>query len=168
METWKNVKGYEGLYQISNKGNVKSLRKWDVNAKKFINSEHIMKPTNNGNGYLIVSFKVNGQRKNKYIHRLVAEAFIDNPNNENYVNHKDFNTQNNEVGNLEWCSQKENIKHSTINMKKPKSITHSNTGEKYISFRASNNTYRVTINKREYGTFKTLKEAINKRNEIMK
>ena len=155
QEIFKDIKGYEGLYQISNIGTIKSARGF-------------LTPTDNGNGYLIVGLSKGGKRKNFYIHRLVAEAFIDNPNNKTVVNHKDYNKKNNNANNLEWLTQKENIAYSVVNMKHKKSITHSNTGEKYISYRANKNHYRVTINKKEHGTYKTLKEAITKRDAILK
>ena len=94
MEKWEDIKGYEGLYQISNQGKVKSLRKWDVN-NGFVDCERLLHPTNNGRGYLIIVLGKNKKRKNFYIHRLVATAFLDKPIDKNVVNHKDYNTMNN-------------------------------------------------------------------------
>nr|DAW56158.1 MAG TPA: homing endonuclease [Caudoviricetes sp.] len=127
-----------------------------------------MKPTDNGNGYFIISLRKCHKRKNFYIHRLVAQHFIDNPNDLNVVNHKDYNTKNNKASNLEWVTQKENVQYSTERMKKPKSVTHSNTKEKYISYRKEKGKYRVTINRKEYGAFNTLEEAIEKRDNILR
>ena len=155
QEIFKDIKGYRGFYKISNKGRVRS-------------TGGILTPTDNGKGYLIIGLCKNGKRKNFYIHRLVAEAFIDNPEKKPVVNHKDYNTRNNDVNNLEWVTQKDNINHSIVNMRHKKAITHSNTGEKYISYRASKDHYRVIINKKEYGAFKTLKEAITVRDNILK
>lgn len=157
-EIWKDIKGYEGLYQVSNYGRIKS----------FIKDEKILSFCDNGNGYLYITLRKNGIRKNYYIHRLVATYFLENPFNKNVVNHKDFNIKNNNADNLEWVTQYENVIYSISNMKKRKSITHSNTGEKYISYRASKKLYRVIIDKKEYGSFKNLQEAINKRDEILK
>ena len=113
MEIWKDIKEYEGLYQVSNLGNVKSIERAVKDATReriqHLKSK-IIKPTDNGKGYQIVSLNRNG-RKNKYVHRLVAEAFLDNPKNKKEVNHKDFNKKNNCVDNLEWVSQKENKIH---------------------------------------------------------
>lgn len=169
MEIWKDIKNYEGIYQVSNYGNVRSFKKWCGNnhLKKWVNETSILKATDNGNGYLIVRLNKYGTRKNFYIHRLVATYFLDNPSNKNIVNHKDYNKYNNNVSNLEWVTQKENVNYSIKNMKHRKLITHSNTNEKYITFRASKNVYRVIIDKKEYGSFKTIKEAIIKRNEVL-
>lgn len=155
QETFKDIKGYRGLYKISNKGKVRS-------------TGGILTPTDNGKGYLIIGLCKNGKRKNFYIHRLVAEAFIDNPEKKPVVNHKDYNTRNNDVNNLEWVTQKENIAHSINNMRGKKHNSKTNTGERNISYRATKDRYRVTINRKEYGTFKTLKEAIAKRDAILK
>ena len=106
QEIWKDINDYEGLYQVSNLGRVKSLsRKY----KKRVIQEHIVQPSIAHNGYLRVGLSKNGIRKYDSIHRLVAKAFIPNPNNYNIVNHKDCNRQNNCVDNLEWCNEKYNI-----------------------------------------------------------
>lgn len=128
----------------------------------------MIKGTDNGNGYLIVSLRVRGKRKNHYIHRLVAETFIDNPLNKKEVNHIDFNKRNNNASNLEWATRQENIDHSIVNMKGKKHRSNSNTGEQYISYRSSAKAYRVTVNKKEYGSCRTLEEAIKKRDAIIK
>ena len=84
------------------------------------------------------------------------------------INHKDFNKHNNNVTNLEWVTQKENVIYSLEHYKGRKKITHSNTGEKYITYRDSKQVFRVIIDKKEYGSFKNLHEAIKKRDEILK
>lgn len=152
-DSWKEVTGCSGLYQVSDKGRIR-------NAK----SGKILKPTDNGNGYLIV--RIAG--KNRYVHRIVAESFLQRGNGKNTVNHKDYNKNNNNVNNLEWVTQKENVNYSAENMRKPKGVTHSNTGEKYITYRKSKGVFRVTVNRKEIGNFKTLDEAITKRDEILK
>lgn len=164
-EIWKDIAGYEGLYQISNQGRVKSLKRWDVNKKAFVDDESILHPTGNGYGYMIVGLRKETRKTNHYVHRLVADAFVSNPNGHTYVNHLDYNKQNNDASNLEWCSQKENMQHSRDRMKHPKMITHSNTGERYIT--KSGNRYRVTINKKEYRSCRNLEDAIKKRDEIL-
>ena len=103
-EIWKDIKNYEGLYQISNLGRVKSL---------WYGREKILIPVKLKNGYLRVILCKNGILKTYYVHRLVAEAFLDNPNNLPQVNHKDENKQNNNVENLEWCTNEYNINYGT-------------------------------------------------------
>lgn len=114
QEEWKDIKGYEGLYQISNLGNVRSLDRIvkDSNRERYQRIKgHYMKPTDNGNGYKIISLLKNYKRKNHYIHRLVAQHFIDNPNNYREVNHIDCNKSNNKITNLEWCNSSQNKIH---------------------------------------------------------
>lgn len=104
MEVWKEITGYEGLYQVSNEGEVKNLR---LNI--------IMKPSYCKGGYLKVKLSTNGKQKTIQIHRLVAENFIDNPQSKPQVNHKDCNKINNHVNNLEWATAQENIDHAIKN-----------------------------------------------------
>ena len=105
-EIWKDIQGYEGLYMVSNLGRVKSLN-YHRTGK-----ERIMKPSDNGHGYLFVVLCKDGKDKNCRINRLVAQAFLPNPNNLPEVNHKDENPKNNRVENLEWCSRQYNVDYS--------------------------------------------------------
>lgn len=155
VEEWKDVLNFESLYKVSNIGNVKSL-----------NTNENMKFTTRS-GYYNIILRKNGKRYSKQIHRLVAEAFLENKENKPIVNHKDYNRKNNNVENLEWCTQKENVNWSRNNMKHRKEKTHSNTKEKYISYRKSTNKYRITIDKKEYKSCETLKQAIIERNRIL-
>lgn len=107
VEIWKPVVGYEGLYEVSNLGNVKSLNYMRRNVIK------VLKARTNSGGYKFIELHKNKKHKNFLIHRLVAQAFIPNPNNLPQVNHKDENKQNNCVDNLEWCDAKYNIKYGT-------------------------------------------------------
>ena len=93
MEIWKDVKGFEGLYQVSNYGNVKSCI-----------TKKILKQAKHHSGYMVVCLSKSGTHKNYSVHRLVANAFISNYNNYKHINHKDENKQNNSVENLEWCT----------------------------------------------------------------
>lgn len=120
MEIWKDIKGYEGLYQVSNYGRVKSLERiinqWNrFKVCKRHCPERLLKQITEKDGYYIVNLYKNGQRDWRRVHRLVAEAFIKNPNNLPYVNHKDLNKQNNCIDNLEWCTDLENKQHAKEN-----------------------------------------------------
>ena len=113
-EIWKDIEGYEGLYQVSNFGRVKSLERWRKgNGKSVLVKGKIKCPRDNGRGYYVVNLYKNNQRKVEYIHRLVAMAFIPNPNNLPQVNHKSEIKNDNSVGNLEWCSCKYNNSYGT-------------------------------------------------------
>lgn len=111
QEIWKDVKGYAGKYQVSNFGRVKSLNYNNIGKSR------IMKPNIYKTGYVSAGLSLNGKEKRFLIHRLVAEAFIPNPDNYPVVNHKDENTQNNRADNLEWCTQKHNINYGTRNQR---------------------------------------------------
>ena len=103
-EIWKPILNYEGLYEVSNWGRVKSLK---------FGKERILKPGTNKYGYLIVILCKNGKVKSFSVHRLVAEAFLPNPHNYPCVNHKDECKTNNNVNNLEWCTYTYNNNYGT-------------------------------------------------------
>lgn len=117
MEIWKNVPGMEGLYQVSNFGRIKSLaRTIQRNNKGTLHTkEHFVKGSKDTKGYLQLDAKIDGKRVLKFIHRIVAEAFLDNTENLEQVNHKDGNKLNNCVENLEWVTCKDNIHHAWNN-----------------------------------------------------
>jgi len=99
MEIWKDIEGYEGKYQVSNLGNVRNNR-----GNMYLKTHN--------KGYLQIELSDGVNKKTYLVHRLVALAFIDNPNNLPFINHKDENKQNNRVENLEWCDQSYNVRYS--------------------------------------------------------
>lgn len=112
QEMWKPIKNYEGLYEISNFGNVKSLERICKTEKGTrIVPEKMLSASKDSSGYLYVPLSVNGTHKNYFVHRLVLEAFESNTERKKQVNHKNGNKLNNCLDNLEWCTAKENINH---------------------------------------------------------
>lgn len=108
-EIWKPVKGYEGLYEVSNKGNVRSVDRYVMYGNRYCFLKGKPKKAfPNSMGYLRAMLHKNKKGKNYFVHRLVAEAFIPNPNNLPCIDHIDRNYLNNSVDNLRWCTQKEN------------------------------------------------------------
>lgn len=113
QEIWKDIENYEGCYQVSNLGRVRSLtRKVDTFNGVRTTKGRILKPTLTDMGYLTICLKQHQKSKTFFIHRLVAKAFIPNPNNYPIINHKDSVPTNNNVENLEWCTQSHNVKES--------------------------------------------------------
>lgn len=116
MEIWRDVYGYEGFYQVSNCGNVRSLSR---TVQRLNNSDltlrgRVCSQTLSDKGYLTVGLCRDNRIKRVYVHKLVAIAFVDNPNNLTEINHIDENPLNNRVENLEWCTHKQNMNHGTV------------------------------------------------------
>lgn len=120
-EEWKDIEEYEGLYQVSSMGRVKSLN------YNHTNKERILKTGKDKYGYLFVYLYKDGKRKFHKVHRLVAQAFLDNPYNLPFINHKDECKTNNFVDNIEWCTAAYNINYGTRNAKAGKTISKTNT-----------------------------------------
>jgi hypothetical protein len=117
-EIWKDVPGYEGLYQVSNLGRVASSERivyklmYGGEVHGYKRKGRIMKIDDTPGGYLQVQVSIGDKRKRYKIHRLVAMAFTPNPDNKPHINHIDCNPSNNCVDNLEWCTPSENIRHA--------------------------------------------------------
>jgi hypothetical protein len=156
MEVWKDIEGYEGIYQISNLGRIKSLSRKLKNRYSFYFSKE--KILNSNIGYGGYRFQKLGDKMFS-VHRLVAEYFIEKPEDKNIVNHKDFNTLNNNVSNLEWVSQRENTHHYEFSQKR---------SSKYIgvSFDKNRNKWTAKIKENgkttNLGRFECELEAYNK------
>ena len=164
-EIWKTIKGFEN-YQVSNLGNVKTLERDYINnfGHKVHITEKLMKFTTRS-GYYNVNLRKDCKRYSKQVHRLVAENFLDNPNNYPVVNHKDFNRKNNRVDNLEFVTQKENVNWSKENMKglrvknaKTYGITYRDRGYGY---------YEVVIKRQYIGRANTYEEAVELRDKAL-
>lgn len=118
-EIWKDIEGFEGYYQVSNLGRIKS-KKRVVNNKgtyggKCTFNEKILNTTIDNIGYKVVVLSKDKIKSRKRVHRIVAKCFIPNPNGYKEVNHKDGIKKNSRVDNLEWCTHKENIQHAYKN-----------------------------------------------------
>jgi hypothetical protein len=117
-EIFLDIEDYEGLYQVSQIGNVKSLERYkDNNGGRVLVCEKILKLAINKKGYSVASLCKNGKQKTVPVHRLVALSFIRNPNNKPQVNHINEIKTDNRVSNLEWCTNRENTTHSFNNKK---------------------------------------------------
>ena len=108
-EIWRPVKGYEGRYEVSNLGRVRSL-----NYRMKPGRVQVLKPAKNSDGYLNVHLYAGDGGKSIKVHRIVAAAFIPNPDNLPEINHKNEKKDDNRVENLEWCSRDENMRYGTI------------------------------------------------------
>lgn len=160
MEIWKEVKGYEGLYEVSNIGNLRSLPRATTKGKLL--------KTSITQGYVCCGVWKNGIGKMIKVHRLVAESFLENTNNSPHVNHIDGNKLNNDFNNLEWVSPRENTTHRSSNKSNKKSkypgVSYAERkGKKYwVSYCTKNG------KNHHLGSFKSEEEARQKYLEFMK
>lgn len=114
MKDWKTIKDYDGMYEISSLGEIRSTNRFvkSITGRTRFVAGRIIKPKRNKDGYLFVTLSKNGAIKNQYIHRLSAETFIPNTENKPQVNHINGDKTDNNVNNLEWATVSENMKHA--------------------------------------------------------
>jgi hypothetical protein len=118
MEIWKDINGYDGVYQVSNYGRVRSngtaVNMTSVKGKRYtvFTKKRILTQSHTVEGYLVVGLTKNGISKQYKVHRLIAEAFIQNPKNKSTINHINGIKDDNRIENLEWCTSKENTQHA--------------------------------------------------------
>lgn len=156
MEQWKVIDEFNN-YAVSDTGKIKNLT-----------TGRILKPRCDRYGYFTIMLRNNGVPYCKFIHRLVAVAFLDNPQNKEQVNHKDYNTLNNNVNNLEWTTPKENARHSACNHTKRLGYNNK-TGEVYIYWNDIKQRYLVRLRMIHHQKqFRTLSEAVAYRDAKLK
>lgn len=141
-EVWKDIPDYEGLYQVSNMGRVKSLN------YNHTHKEKIMKLQKGRGGYLNVSL-YNKKAKRYFVHCLVCQAFIPNPDNLPEINHKDCNPGNNKVNNLEWCNRKYNCNYGARNKKLSTALTNGILSKTVVQMTLDNQIIKVWPSTRE-------------------
>ena len=168
-EEWKDVEGFEGLYQVSNLGRVKSL--FYRNQWGTFKREHILKQNRGRGDYLLVPIYKDGKRYSKCVHRLVAEAFCEKRDGCDVVNHIDYNRTNNRSTNLEWCTTIENVRHSLIhkygkNKIKTTPTVANKTGELGVYRRDGK--YCVIVCRKWHGLYSTIEEAVAVRDVALK
>ncbi|AWD92331.1 HNH endonuclease domain protein [Enterococcus phage ZXL] len=142
-EHWRDIKDYEGLYQVSDLGRVKRCK------GSYSRSERILKPQFNNHGYLRVHLYKNNKPTHIRVHRLVAEAFIPNLENKPEVNHLDEDKTNNMVSNLEWCTRNENVNHGTRNKRISKKLKVISKGTKIKAIDIANGEWNEYCSIRE-------------------
>lgn len=111
-EIWKDIEEFKGYYQVSNFGHVRRIANYSNQCAEWSHTPTILKARKHSNGYLRVMLSINNKHYDRYIHRLVAKAFLTNENEYKEINHKDGNKTNNYVSNLEWCDRSYNNKHA--------------------------------------------------------
>lgn len=156
---WSEIKGFEGHYQVSDDGQVKSMERTIImkNGRRKTIHEHIMPQKDNGKGYKQVILSKDGNIYHKYIHRLVAEAFIPNPDNLPCINHIDEDRGNNKAENLEWCSYSYNVNYGNRLKKFISTITE-------MGYSTGEEAYKEKVRKiKEYGQRPEVKQRRKER-----
>lgn len=158
-EKWEDIKGYEKLYQVSNLGNVKSVDRvirYSSGQNRIFKGQMI-KQQKSKNGYLYVDLFNNG-KKHHFVHRVVAEVFIDNANNLPQVNHKDENKLNNCVDNLEWCTVINNLRYGTRSARAAKHKNYSIISKK-VAQKLGKHVAQVSCSGEIIKTFPSIRQA---------
>lgn len=160
-EFWKDIKGYEGLYQVSNLGRVKSLSR--IDARGWNRKEKILKATKTKHGYLQLSLRKNKKERKYLIHRIVAESFLENKYNYSDVNHIDEDKTNNKLSNLEWCNRTYNCNYGTAQQRRVKNTDMKARSEKIdynnIASKNSKTVYQYTKDFKLVRVWKSAAEA---------
>lgn len=154
-EIWKDIVGYEGLYQVSDQGRVRSIRKMDTDSDcRKVLSAKVLRPAYRRTGHAVVGLRRDGKNKTMTVHRLVATAFIPNPNNYPIINHKDEDPRNNRVDNLEWCTFRYNGNYGTcLKRRSGASAKRVCGGDDVI--------YVYSLDNELFGRFETIWEAVD-------
>ena len=154
MEEWRSIPGYEGLYEVSSYGRVKSLEISYIKKNGIMDHkpEIILSPKNNGTGYFIVCLYKNKTHKYYLIHRLVALTFIPNPDNLPCVNHLDEDKTNNRVDNLEWCTEKYNSNYKGVLKRRSQRMKENGIYEK-IALKRRKYPDTVGLDEKEYRNY---------------
>ena len=160
-EIWKDIKGYEGLYQVSNLGNVRSLDRYKKNNKgKYLQRGVVLKKNHDKDGYSIVGLYKSGNSCTKKVHRLVAQAFIPNPKNKPTVNHKNGIRDDDKLSNLEWATMSENQLHAFRVLKRKPVIPNKEQIEKSLKSKYKKVIqYEMQIIIKETARYGSIKEA---------
>lgn len=127
-EEWKSVVGFEGLYEVSSCGRIKSL------ARFWVRNERILKTHLDRDGYVCIILTANKVQYNKRVHRLVAEAFIPNPDNLPFINHRNEVKSDNRIENLEWCTVKYNNNYGTFKERLSRTRKQMNLGRPVVQY----------------------------------
>lgn len=147
IEIWRDIKNYEGLYQVSNLGNIKRTIFINNYVKK--EKEKMLKTQKHTNGYETITLTKNGKQKQYLVHRIVAETFLYKENGKTEVNHINGNKKDNRLNNLEWVTKGENLKHA---------YNHSLRKAQATGLYGSNNKKAIAIIMKDKNTNKTIKE----------